>query len=60
MNTVPVIGYLARIELRRQWRVLLLLAVLTATVVALSVASLAGAGRAETAFDRYLEVVRSP
>jgi hypothetical protein len=60
VNTVPVIGYLTRIELRRHWRALVLLGVITAGVVALTLACLAGAQRAETAFDRYLAEVRSP
>jgi hypothetical protein len=60
VNTVPVVGYLARIELRRSWRALVLLSLLTAVTVAISLSSVAGARRSETAFDRYLEYVRSP
>jgi hypothetical protein len=60
VHTVPVAGYLARIELRRRRRALLLLALLTAAVVALALASIAGARRAETAFDRYVHSIRPP
>jgi hypothetical protein len=52
-------AYLARIELRRGWRGMLAVALLIAIVVGVVIASIAGARRSRTAFDRYLEAIRS-
>jgi hypothetical protein len=54
-----VLRYLVRGELRRRWKSVLLLAVLVAVVVAVVLASLAGARRTESSFDRYLAHYRS-
>ena len=53
-------AYLVLIELRRRRWSLVLLGLLIAAVVGVVLASLAGARRAETAFDRYIEELRSP
>ena len=58
--TGPAVGYLIRIELRRQAKSLVVLGFLVALVVGTVVASLAGANRSASAFDRYLEGYRSP
>ena len=55
--TRPAVGYLIRIELRRQAKSLLVLGLLVALVVGTVVASLAGARRSASAFDRYLEAL---
>ncbi len=55
-----MVGYLTRIELRRQWRSVVVLALLVALVVGTVLASVAGARRSRTAFDRYLTELRSP
>jgi hypothetical protein len=60
MSASPVGGYLARIELRRTWRSVLLLGGVVAVVTATVLASLAGAERSQSAFDRYLDVVDPP
>jgi hypothetical protein len=57
---LPTAGYLTRIELRRHLAALAVLGLLTALVVAVVLAALAGAERTETAFDRYLDAMRSP
>ena len=53
-------AYLVRIELRRHWRAAAALSVLVALVVGTVVATLAGADRSASSFDRYLEVVDPP
>jgi hypothetical protein len=58
--TGSAVAYLIRIELRRRGRSLVLLGLLTSIIVAVALASLAGGRRSATAFDRYLEVLRSP
>lgn len=58
--TDPAVGYLIRIELRRQAKSLFVLGFLVALVVGTVVASLAGANRSASAFDRYLEGYNSP
>ena len=55
-----MVGYLARIELSRRWRSLVLLAALVAVVVGTVLAAVAGARRSDSAFDRYLEAMRPP
>jgi ABC-type lipoprotein release transport system permease subunit len=55
-----VTAYLILIELRRRRWALLALGAVVAVVVGTVLASLAGARRAETAFDRYLEELRAP
>ncbi|MFL6206354.1 MAG: ABC transporter permease [Acidimicrobiales bacterium] len=57
---MPIAAYLVRIELRRLRWSLVVLALVVAAVVGVVLASLAGATRAETAFDRYLAAYRSP
>ena len=58
--TGPAVGYLIRIELRRRGKSLIVLGLLVAVVVATVVASMAGARRSGSAFDRYLESYNSP
>ena len=58
--TGPAVGYLIRIELRRRGTSLIVLGLLVAVVVATVSASMAGARRSGSAFDRYLEGYRSP
>ena len=53
-------SYLVRIELRRHWRAAVALSVLIALVVGTVVATLAGANRSASSFDRYLEEVDPP
>src|SRR5688572_27828702 len=53
-------AYLVSIELRRHWRSVAALSVLVALVVATVVATLAGADRSASSFDRYLEQVDPP
>ena len=55
-----MIAYLTRTELRRRWRSFLLIGGITAVVVATTLASVAGAARSATAFDRYLDAVELP
>ncbi len=50
-----MIAYLARIELRRRWRSVVLLGLLVALVVGTVLTSVAGARRSRSAFDRYLD-----
>jgi hypothetical protein len=55
-----VTAYLVRIELRRRPGSLLVVALLSAFVVAVVLAALGGARRTESAFDRYLAELRAP
>ncbi|MGH9083976.1 MAG: FtsX-like permease family protein [Acidimicrobiales bacterium] len=55
-----MVAYLTSIEVRRRWRSLALIALLVAVVVGTVLASVAGARRSRTAFDRYLAVVNPP
>jgi hypothetical protein len=55
-----MVGYLTGIEVRRHWRSVLLLALLVALVVGTVLASVAGARRSRTSFDRYLAQVNGP
>lgn len=55
-----MVGYLTRIEVRRQWRGVLLLTLLVALVVGTVLASVAGGRRARTSFDRYLTQLNPP
>jgi hypothetical protein len=52
-----MVGYLARIELRRRWRSVLLLTALVAVVTAVVLTTVAGSRRARTSYDRFLEGV---
>lgn len=55
-----MVAYLTRIELRRRWRSVALLTVLVALVLGTVLASVAGARRSRTAFDRYTAALRAP
>lgn len=55
-----MVSYLTRIELRRQFRSVVVLALLVALVVGTVLASVAGARRSRTAFDRYLTELKPP
>ena len=55
-----MVGYLTRIEVRRQWRGVLLLTLLVALAVGTVLASVAGGRRARTSFDRYLTQLNPP
>ena len=55
-----MLSYLLRIELRRQWRRIALLALLVAVVAATVLSSAAGARRSRSAFDRYLVGLNAP
>ena len=55
-----MVAYLTSIEVRRRWRSLALIALLVAVVVGTVVASVAGARRSRTAFDRYLQELNPP
>lgn len=55
-----MVTYLAGAELRRRWRSVLLLSLLIAVVVGIVLASVAGARRSRSAFDRYLAQINPP
>lgn len=55
-----MVAYLVRNDLRRQWRSVLLLTVLVALVLGAVLASVAGARRSRTAYDRYAEQLAGP
>lgn len=55
-----MVAYLARIELRRRWRHLVLVAVLVAVVVGTVLTAVAGARRASTSVDRYVAAMQPP
>lgn len=55
-----MVSYLAGAELRRRWRSVLLLTVLIAIVVGIVLASVAGARRSRSSFDRYLAQINPP
>ena len=55
-----MVAYLSRIEMRRRWRTLALLALLVALVMGTVLASVAGARRSRSSFDRYLAEVDIP
>ena len=53
------IGMLARLSFRRRWRSLVVIAALVAFVGGVTLASLAGARRTSTSFDRFLSSSRA-
>ncbi|HEV8116471.1 MAG TPA: ABC transporter permease, partial [Acidimicrobiales bacterium] len=55
-----MVAYLLRGDLRRRWPTALLLALLVMVVVGIVLASMAGARRSRSAFDRYLVDLRGP
>ena len=54
-----VVGYLVRSDARRHWRSFVLLALVAAFVVGTTLTAFAGSRRSQSAFDRYLEEVRT-
>src|SRR5215207_7900878 len=52
---MAAVGLVARVELRRRWTSLAVLAALTAVIVATVLATLAGARRTSSVLDRFMD-----